>query len=138
MLLQLLGEWRRSGSPVESAVVSLLDEGSIGAQLKELSVPVHALHAGRGLPNPLAMLRLASIVRAYRPDVIKTWMYHANLAGAVVGRLSGVPVVWGVHHATTHRDSLSARTGLVVRATARLSRLPQRIVCVSQSGLDAR
>ena len=137
MLLQLLSEWRRSESRVESAVVSLLDRGAIGPRIEALSIPVHALDTGRGWPNPAALLRLGAIIRAFRPDVIKTWMYHANLLGSLVAPLRGLPVVWGVHHATTHRDSLSARTGLVVRATARLSRLPRRIVCVSQSGLAA-
>lgn len=137
MLLQLLSEWRRCESRIESAVVSLLDKGAIGERIEALPVPVHALHTGRGWPNPAAVLRLASIVRSYRPDVIKTWMYHANLLGSIVAPLCGVPVVWGVHHATTERRSLSARTALIVGATARLSRIPRQIVCVSEAGLRA-
>jgi glycosyltransferase involved in cell wall biosynthesis len=137
MLLQLLSEWRRSESRIESAVVSLLDQGAIGPRLAALSIPVHALNAGRGFPNPAALLRLASIVRAFRPDVIKAWMYHANLLGSIAAPLCGVPVVWGVHHATTERRSLSGRTALIVAATARLSRIPRQIVCVSEAGLRA-
>ena len=136
MLLRLLQAWNRSGERIETAVVSLLDRGPIGQQIAALGVPVHALEAGRQVPNPASALRLRSIVRGFRPDVVKTWMYHANLVGGVVAKTTGTPVVWGIHHATTDRRSLSARTAAIVAASARLSRLvPSRIVCVSEAGL---
>jgi len=40
-------------------------------------------------------MRLARWIRESKPDVIHTWMYHANLVGALAARLAhDVPVVW--------------------------------------------
>lgn len=45
-------------------------------------------------------LRLLNVIRKEKPDVIHTWMYHANIIGGVLGRMRGIKnIVWGIHHA---------------------------------------
>src|SRR5262249_42723413 len=87
--------------------------------------------------NPLAVFRLAAWIRESKPDVIHTWMYHANLVGGVAARLAGgFPVVWGIHHSPPDLSHDKPRTTLVNRACGLLSRkLPARIVCCSQSAI---
>lgn len=116
----------------EHVVVSLTDEGRHGPTLRAAGVAVHALGQRRGRFSPAAWLRLVRLLRALRPDVVQTWMYHADLLGGTAARAAGVrAVVWGVHSVGV--DSPSTR--LVVRLCALLSRLvPRRIVCVSQEG----
>jgi glycosyltransferase involved in cell wall biosynthesis len=83
----------------EHEVISLTTLGEITGPIRELKVPVRALQMKRGIPDPFATVRLAQWIRASKPQVVQTWMYHANLLGGLAARFSGdVPLVWGIHH----------------------------------------
>ena len=81
-------------------VVSLLPAGSgsvhdgaLGDELAAHGIPVWspALLGPRALPGGLgALLRHW---RRRRPDLLCTFMFHANVVGTLVGRLAGVPAV---------------------------------------------
>lgn len=116
----------------EHVVISLTDEGRHGPALRSGGVAVHVLGQRRGRFSPSAWLHLARLLRGLRPDVVQTWMYHADLLGGLAARAAGVrAVAWGVHSVGVD----SAATRLVVRLCALASRcVPRRIVCVSQAG----
>src|SRR5258707_8674844 len=105
--------------------------------MQEIGVRVRTLEMRRGMPNPLLVMRLARWIRESKPDVIHTWMYHANFVGALAARLAGsVPVVWGIHHSALDPRIDKRRTMLVNWACALLSRkLPARIVCCSEASM---
>jgi hypothetical protein len=44
----------------------------------------------RGEASPAALLRLSRWLRRERPDILVTWLYHADLLGILAGRLAGV------------------------------------------------
>lgn len=126
MLARLVSGHDRSR--FEPAVVSLTDEGPIGAQLRAMGLPVWTLGMGR---DPLAIPRLVRLVRRYAPGVVQTWLYHANVLGGVAGRLAGAPVVWGLHN--VHLAHARHTTAWMARGGAALSRaLPARIVCCAE------
>ncbi len=121
---------------VQSEVVSLLDDGVVGERLVQNGISVSTLHMGRRFPNPTRIAVLTAQVRRLRPDVVQTWTYHADLVGAIAAWSAGrIPVVWGVHHARLDAD-LKRRTRFVATMCARLSWLPERIVCVSHVGRE--
>jgi glycosyltransferase involved in cell wall biosynthesis len=102
----------------------------MGETLVEMGFSVRALGLNRARPNPLRVLRLARWMRAARPDVVQTWMYHADLLGGLAALLAGrPPVVWGVRQSNVDERSIPLRTVRVARMCARLSsRLPRRIL----------
>ena len=113
-------------------VISMLDMGRIGKSLADLDVPVHTLGMHPGVPNPAGVIRLVRHLRKRRQDIIQTWMYHADLAGGVAAKLTGVPVVWGIHQTDLSREGHPALTRYTIEACRRLSgRIPARIVCCS-------
>ena len=121
----------------ENEVVSLTGILDLAEGVRGMGVRVRTLGMKTGVPNPLLVMRLAQWIRESKPDVIHTWMYHANLVGALAARLAcDVPVVWGIHHNALDPRVDKRRTMLVNRVCAFLSRkLPARIVCCSEASL---
>jgi len=133
MLYKLLS--RIDGAAFETEVVSLIDIGPIGQKIRALGVSVRSLGMRRGVPNPLAVLRLARWLRQDPPHVIQTWMYHADLVGGLAVRLAGsIPLAWGIHNGNLDPRGTKRMTIWTAMACARLSRwLPARIVCCSEA-----
>ncbi|OBS31907.1 glycosyl transferase family 1 [Tepidimonas fonticaldi] len=120
----------------EHHVVSLTGLGKYGPLLADAGVTVTVLDMPRGRLTWAGVRGLWHAVRQARPDVIQTWMYHADLLGGVVGRLAGVPVVWGIHHTTLEPGRSSRATMWVARACAGLSRrVPARIVACAEAAV---
>jgi glycosyltransferase involved in cell wall biosynthesis len=73
-----------------------------------------------------ALLRLYRLLRSERPTILHTRLFHANLAGRLLGRLAGVPVV--ICGERTMGMESSGRY-LLNRLTLALA---DRVVCVSE------
>jgi glycosyltransferase involved in cell wall biosynthesis len=133
MLCKLLS--RADRTRVQASVISLVDVGPVGERARDLGVPVRSLGLRRDLSASLAIPRLARWIRRERPDVVQTWMYHADLIGGLAARLaSGVPVAWNIRHSDLDPRDSRRTTIWTARACARLSRrIPARIVCCSDS-----
>jgi len=125
-------------SRFENEIVSLTGILDLAQKMQGIGVKVRTLGMKKSLPNPLLVMRLAGWIRESKPDVIHTWMYHANLVGALAARFAGnVPVVWAIHHNSLDPNMDKRRTLLVSRACSLLSkRLPARIVCCSEASLQ--
>lgn len=117
----------------DSEVISLADGGPLAKEIQALGIPVRALGMRRGVPSLPAVYRLANWLRRSSPQVVQTWMYHADLAGGLAARLTGgVPVVWNIHHAGLERSKRLTR--LIARLCAQISDwLPARIICCSEA-----
>jgi glycosyltransferase involved in cell wall biosynthesis len=121
-------------------VVSLLDldgeAGALAGPLRALGVPVESLGLRRGRPGPAAVLRLAGIMRQWRPQVVQTWLYHADLLGLLAAKLSGrgAAVSWGLRCAYMDFSRYGVGTRLTVRACAALSAWPQAVTANSRAG----
>ncbi|MFQ5900805.1 MAG: glycosyltransferase family 4 protein [Thermodesulfobacteriota bacterium] len=133
MLYKLLSCMNRTD--FEARVISLTDIGAVGKKIQTLGVPVRALSMQRGIPNPLALIKLANWLRHDRPHIIQTWMYHADLIGGLAAKLVGsIPVVWGIRQSNLSLDGNKRSTIWTAKVNARLSsRLPVMIVCGSEA-----
>jgi glycosyltransferase involved in cell wall biosynthesis len=133
MLLKLLQQLDRGR--FAPTVISLVGLGVIGPRIQALGIPVHALGMARGgVPNPMTVLRLARLLRQLQPDVVHTWMYHADLLGGLAARLTGCKrVIWCIRHSNLSKDVNKRSTLWVVKACALLSRqVPAQIISCSQ------
>ena len=126
MLLKLLTQLH--GSEFAFRVVCLKGLGSIGPRIQELGMPVLALGERGSLARRLSST--VRYVREFEPDVIHSWMYHANVAAHLirVGIASGVPAIVSIrgalHAPSTEKPLLRA----VRRIDARLSRFATRVL----------
>ena len=121
-------------------VFSLTAGGAVADQLRALDVPVFelGLRGSRDLPRGVLALRRA--LRGFTPDLVQTWLCHADLIGGLIARYAlGVPVVWGVHQADVDPRTTPFTTRMVLRACALLaSHVPSRVICCAEAGRRAR
>jgi glycosyltransferase involved in cell wall biosynthesis len=136
MLLRLLE--RTDRTRFEPEVFSLTAAGPIADKIRAVGVPVHLLGMRRGVPDPFGLTRLARMLRRFRPDVVQTWLYHADLIGGLAARIAGTrAIAWGIHNTDLDPKRSKRTTIATARLCARLSRMvPQRIVCVAESGRE--
>lgn len=121
-----------------TAVVSLTGEGPVGRQIKGLGVPVDALNLGATTSVLTAGRRLSRIVRAFQPDVIQGWMYHANLAAHWARRhsLPSVALAWGIRQSLAGARQEKLTTRAVIGLGAWLSPAADAIVYNAQRSAE--
>jgi glycosyltransferase involved in cell wall biosynthesis len=68
---------------ISHVVISLTTEGAVGARLRTAGVEVHALHMKHAFDTPLTVFRLRRLLRGLSPNIVQTWMYHADFVGAL-------------------------------------------------------
>jgi len=134
MLARLVTDAAARSTRYRHTVVSLTGTGPLGAQLQARGIAVHELRMTGFGSMPAALARLRALMRRIRPDIVQTWMYHADLLGGLAARLAGVRrVIWGVR--TTEMSARDSRTTAGLRwLCARLSgRVPAVIVCAAEA-----
>lgn len=138
MLFKLLSHIDRSR--FDCSVISLVGMSDIGPRIAALGIPVQTAGMTRGgVPSPLALLRLRNLLAAQRPDIVHTWMYHADLLGGLAARSVGCQrIVWGLRNSNTTSRSTGLTTSAVMHTCARLSRrVPLGILSCSERGKHA-
>lgn len=119
-------------------VVSMMGPGKYGPLLEAAGASVTALDMPRGKITFSGLLALWRLLRTSCPDVVQTWMYHADLVGGLIAKLSGVrKICWGIHHTNLERGKSSLTTIWIARINAFLSRLvPHAIVCCAEKARE--
>lgn len=119
----------------QNTVVSLQDLGVMGPRISDLGIPVLALGMRPGRPNPRPFWRLLALLRQERPQIVQTWLYHADLLGLLAGRMARVPsIVWNLRCSEMRQADSSRGLPLVTWMLARLSAWPQAVMTNSLAG----
>lgn len=116
-------------------VISLTTEGPIGRRLRDAGIPVYALGLTGPLTLPRALFRLHRLLTRLQPQVLQTWLYHADLVGSLTRILhSGTPLLWNLRCSDMDMSDYSHKTHFVLRLLALLSGLPKAIITNSEAG----
>ncbi|MHB1035908.1 MAG: glycosyltransferase [Pirellulales bacterium] len=103
------------------------DESSLAARLEAAGIEVHCLGARSSWQFVPIVRRVAQLLAAQRPEILQTFLFHANVVGPLAARRSGVPhVVTGIRVAERR-----SRAYLWLERLA--ARRAERHVCVSRS-----
>jgi glycosyltransferase involved in cell wall biosynthesis len=133
MLLKLLQHRDRNG--IEAVVVVLSGEDALADEIRATGVPVHVLGMGRDRGAIGTAARLAKLVRAERPDILQTWLYHGDFAGLVMSFLyPHVKLIWNLRGTRLGEGDFPLRTRVLPHVLARASRRPLAVIANSEAG----
>ncbi|TMP54725.1 glycosyltransferase [Pseudoalteromonas sp. S1612] len=120
----------------EHHVISLMGNGKYGELLRTEGFLVDTLNMPQGKVTLHGLIKLFKLMRIKKPDVVQTWMYHADLVGGVIARLVGIKNInWGVHHSNLTPGDSKKTTIYIARLCSLLSFfIPKNIIfCAEKS-----
>jgi glycosyltransferase involved in cell wall biosynthesis len=122
----------------EHLVVSLMDFGKYGPLLLDKGIDVFCLNMPQGNVTITGLLQLYRLFKELKPDVVQTWMYHADLIGGVVARSAGIKnVFWNIRHSNLEKGLSNKNTIYVAKACAYLSHvIPKAIICCASNAVS--
>ena len=131
---QLLRLVQALGAPeFRHQVVGLRPEGELAGPMRAAGAEVLSLGLRPGLGALVrGTLALRRIIAAGAAHLVQTWLYHADLLGALA--VGGRPLVWGLRNSDLDFSRRARTTRAVVRACAWLSWRPRVIVANAQAG----
>ncbi|MFN0297901.1 glycosyltransferase family 4 protein [Acinetobacter albensis] len=136
MLKRLVLHSQRKGQ-FHHEVISLTDLGIVGKELTQQGIPVHVV----GMTSILSLLttyfKLCKLLSKLKPDVVQTWMYHADFLGGLAAKSLNIKkIIWGIR--TTDVTQGGSKLTVVLRSLcAKLSySIPTNIVCAAHVSKD--
>jgi len=113
-------------------VVSIREPGKMASAIIRAGVELRTLRVGRSVPDPRGLLRLDRVLREVRPEILQTWLYHADFLGLLIRQLGRIPhLVWNVRCSDA---SLSRADIALRRMLSWCSRVPDAVVVNSRAG----
>lgn len=120
------------------SVVSLSTRGIYGDQVESSGIPLTALGMAGFASMPGCLVRLSREVRAFRPDIVQTWLYHADLMGLLASRAgSRASVVWNIRCSSLEPGDMPSSTRWLRWCLTRLSSRPEAVLFNSSAGQRA-
>lgn len=125
------------GARYSSHVFSLTGPGDVGDSLLDAGIPVTTVQLKGNIHIFSELLKLARSIHAFRPDIVQTWMYHADLIGGLIGKFLGIKnVFWNVRHSDVDEKEMRWLTKSIARVCAILSHvLPRAVICNSRRAI---
>ncbi len=134
-VLYLLASRSHGTTDARHIVVSLSGDGVYGAELREAGIEVRALDMRPSRASLGGFLRLVQLIHQIQPNLVMTWLYHADLLGTIAARTAGISrVIWNIRCSDMDLTHYPPLTRLIVHVLARLSRLPWGIATNSKEG----
>lgn len=122
---------------VDHYVISLLSEDKYSLILKSENINVYSLGMHINLGLFFRFIKLVFLIKKINPDVVQTWMYHADFFGSIAAKLAGhKKIFWGIRMSSLEKDKTSKLTRSIAKICAYLSGwLPEKIICCANKAL---
>ena len=113
-------------------VISLTNSGKYYKLLKRLGVEIYYLKAN--FFSIYKFFYLLKLLRSLKPNVVQTWLVHADFIGGIAARLVGIKnIFWNIRYSNFKTGKTSLTTILIVKILAKLSFvIPKLIISVSK------
>ena len=113
-------------------VISLKGSGKYLPLLNKLGVKVYCLNVNFFSINKFFFL--INLLRSLKPDLVQTWLVHADFIGSLAARLAGIKnIVWNVRYSKIEIGKAKIKTILIIKVLSKLSYfIPKLIIIVSK------
>lgn len=124
---------------IDITVISLTNLGNIGINLRKKGIPVIFLSLHKSIFKCFfKIIHLFFLIRKNKPDIVHTWMYHADLIGGILSKIAGVKtIVWCIRNSNYSNINTKLTTRLVIWICAKISHcIPSKIVSCSYNSIN--
>ena len=113
-------------------VISFSKGGKYFQLLNNLAVKVHILDASFFSLNKFFIL--VNLLRYLKPDIVQTWLVHADFIGGIASRIAGINnVIWNIRYSNIDIDKSKFITNFILIILSKLSFLiPKSIIINSK------
>lgn len=120
-------------------VISMMDAGKYGPLLLDKDIELHCLNMSAGKISPKSILKLYKILKKNNPDIVQTWMYHADLMGGIVAKAAGIKnIFWNLRHSNFDHNHTKSSTIKIAKINARISKIiPNKIISCAEAAVSA-
>jgi len=122
-------------------IISLSDIKALELSFSELNnINVFSLNFPDGKIKISGIYKLYRLIKRINPDIVQTWMIHADFIGGIAARLAGIKnIFWGVHHTVLFHGSIKWSTIFILKFNALLSHfIPKKIVYCAEKSRSAQ
>ena len=113
-------------------VISFKGSQKYSLLLKKLGIKVYCLDIN--FFSIYKFLFLVKLLYYHRPDIVQTWLVHADFVGGIIARLLGIKnVIWNIRYSNFEIGKAKLITILIIKLLAKLSFIiPQSIIINSK------
>ena len=113
-------------------VISFKRYGKYFSLLNKLGIKVYCLNASFFSIHKFFFL--IKLLQSLKPDIVQTWLVHADFIGSIAARLAGIKrILWNVRYSNIEINKSKLTTILIIKVLAKLSYIiPEIIVIVSK------
>ncbi len=113
-------------------VISLKGPGKYSELLKKIGIKVYSLDIG--LFSILRFIFLVKLLRSLKPDIVQTWLVHADFLGGIAAKLAGINnILWNIRYSNIEVSKAKFTTIIIIKILSVLShRVPKVIITVSK------
>jgi len=127
-------------SDYKHTIISLSDLEGSESIINKPNVSLYSLNFLEGKIKLFGLFKLFKLIKKIKPDVVQTWMIHADLVGGIVARFAGIKnVFWGVHHTILIPGKVKASTIFILKINAFLSNIiPKKIIYCAEKSRESQ
>ena len=116
-------------------VISLKGKGKYGEMIERKGIKIFYFNFAFDLSLISNFIGLTKIIRLIKPDIVQTWLYHADLLGGCAAYLANSKnIFWGIHHGSLDKNINKFSTIFIAKINSFLSYfIPRKIVVCADS-----
>jgi glycosyltransferase involved in cell wall biosynthesis len=118
----------------ETVVISMTDKGFFGEKIKNKGIKLYTLNMKHSKHIFKSLFKLLKIVKKEKPDILQTWMYHADIFGVVVKIFfPKIKLFWNIRHSKLIKGVDKNSTIFIAKLCALFSNITKYIICGSNA-----